>query len=151
MFVRGFAILRPDEILDFASRLQQERGLIKCLKRQRNTGIHCIRKIKIDGVLLKVLRGLRRNLTLSVDPETGEYTRLTRFHPGADTAPFGGKSHQYPEEIFIVSGRLYDQAFDIWLEMGHYASRPPGQIHGPFRTDAGCVVLEISFPGKVNE
>lgn len=97
------------------------------------------------------LEGIAEELTLSVDPETGEYTRLTRFHPGADTAPFGGKSHQYPEEIFIVSGRLYDQAFDIWLEMGHYASRPPGQIHGPFRTDAGCVVLEISFPGKVNE
>jgi hypothetical protein len=39
------------------------------------------------------LEGMAEELTLSVDPETGEYTRLTRFHPGADTAPFGGKSH----------------------------------------------------------
>lgn len=86
--------------------------------------------------------------TLSIDPDTGEYTRLTRFHPGADTTAFGGKSHEYPEEIFIVSGRLYDQAFDMWLESGHYASRPPGEVHGPFKTDVGCVVLEMSFPNR---
>jgi hypothetical protein len=97
----------------------------------------------IDG-----LEGIAEELTLSLDPLTGEYTRLTRFFPGADTASFGGKSHQYPEEIFIVSGRLYDKAFDIWLETGHYASRPPGELHGPFNTDNGCVVLEISFPNK---
>jgi hypothetical protein len=36
-------------------------------------------------------------LTLSIDPATGEYTRLTRFLPGADTSAFGGKSHAYPE------------------------------------------------------
>jgi hypothetical protein len=98
----------------------------------------------IDG-----LQGMAEELTLSIDAETGEYTRLTRFHPGADTAPWGGKSHPYPEEVFIVSGRLYDHAFDMWLETGHYASRPPGEIHGPFRTDAGCVVLELSFPSRV--
>lgn len=87
-------------------------------------------------------------LTLSIDVQTGEYTRLTRLHPGADTTSFGAKSHNYPEEIYIVSGRLYDQAFDMWLETGHYASRPPGEIHGPFKTDIGCVVLEMSFPNK---
>ena len=90
-------------------------------------------------------------LTLSIDTTTGEYTRLTRFHAGADTTPFGSKSHDYPEEIFIISGRLYDQAFDMWLEAGHYASRPPGEIHGPFRTEEGCVVLEVSFPNKTHE
>jgi len=94
------------------------------------------------------LEGMAQELTLSLDPQTGEYTRLTRFSPGADTTPFGGKSHEYPEEIFIVSGRLYDQAFDLWLETGHYASRPPGEVHGPFKTDIGCVVLEISFPNQ---
>lgn len=94
------------------------------------------------------LEGMADELTLSVDNETGEYTRLTRFHAGADTSEFGGKSHAYPEEVFIVSGRLYDQAFDMWLEAGHYASRPPGELHGPFKTDVGCVVLELSFPGR---
>ncbi len=97
------------------------------------------------------LEDIAEELTLSIDEATGEYTRLTRFYPGADTTPFGGKSHEYPEEIFIVSGRLYDQAFDLWLETGHYASRPPGEVHGPFKTELGCVVLEVSFPNKVNE
>lgn len=97
------------------------------------------------------LENIAEELTLSIDSSTGEYTRLTRFHAGADTTPFGGKSHEYPEEIFIVSGRLYDQAFDMWLETGHYASRPPGEIHGPFKTEEGCVVLEVSFPNKINE
>jgi len=100
----------------------------------------------IDG-----LEGAAEELTLSIDDKTGEYTRLTRFQPGADTTPFGGKSHEYPEEIFIVSGRLYDKAFDMWLETGHYASRPPGEVHGPFTTEEGCVVLEISFPNKAGE
>jgi hypothetical protein len=98
---------------------------------------------------IKGLEGIAEELTLSIDPVTGEYTRLTRFLAGADTTPFGGKRHTYPEEVFVVSGRLYDQAFDIWLEAGHYASRPPGEIHGPFKTDIGCVVLEVSFPNRV--
>lgn len=94
------------------------------------------------------LDGAAEELTLSLDPQTGEYTRLTPFHPGADTSAFGAKSHPYPEEIFVVSGRLYDRAFDLWLTPGHYASRPPGEVHGPFRTDEGCVVLEVSFPNR---
>jgi len=94
------------------------------------------------------LEGIAEELTLSIDEETGEYTRLTRFHPGADTSAFGSKSHAYPEEVVILTGRLYDQAFNTWLETGHYSSRPPGETHGPFRTDVGCVVLELSFPNR---
>lgn len=94
------------------------------------------------------MQGIVEELTLSIDPVTGEYTRLTRFLPGANTQAFGAKSHHYPEEIFIVSGRLYDAAFDMWLETGHYASRPPGEMHGPFKTIEGCIVLEVSFPNK---
>lgn len=97
---------------------------------------------------IKGLEGMAEELTLSLDRETGEYTRLTRFFPGTDTTAFSGKTHPYPEEVFIVSGHLYDAAFDLWLEAGHYASRPPGERHGPFKTDTGCVVLEISFPNR---
>jgi ChrR-like protein with cupin domain len=97
---------------------------------------------------VKGLEGTAEELTLSIDENTGEYTRLTRFSPGTDTTLFGGRSHDYPEEVFIVSGRLFDQAFSMWLEAGHYASRPPGEIHGPFKTDIGCVVLELSFPNR---
>jgi len=100
---------------------------------------------------IKGLEGMVEELTLSIDQDTGEYTRLTRFLPGADTSPFGEKAHPYPEEVFVVSGCLHDQAFDFWLEAGHYASRPPGELHGPFRTDVGCVVLEVSFPNRVSD
>lgn len=94
---------------------------------------------------------MAEELTLSIGPDTGEYTRLTRFHPGMDTTEFGAKPHPYPEEVFIASGRLFDKAFGLWLEPGHYASRPPGEAHGPFRTDAGCVVLETSFPNRTHQ
>lgn len=92
--------------------------------------------------------GELEQLTLSMDPVSGDYTRLTRFKAGADTSMFGGKSHAYPEEIYIISGRLFDAAFDVWLEAGDYASRPPGEVHGPFICEQECVVLEISFPSQ---
>lgn len=92
--------------------------------------------------------GELEQLTLSMDDATGDYTRLTRFKAGADTSAFGSKYHDYPEEIFIISGRLFDVAFDMWLEAGYYASRPPGEVHGPFICDQECLVLEISFPSQ---
>ncbi|WP_298772395.1 cupin domain-containing protein [uncultured Shewanella sp.] len=97
----------------------------------------------IDGT-----NGMLEELTLAMDLNTGDYTRLTRFKKGADTKSFGGKSHEYPEEIYIVSGRLYDEAFDVWLEAGHFASRPPGEIHGPFVCEEECLVLEVSYPSQ---
>ncbi|WP_340315994.1 hypothetical protein [Rhizorhabdus argentea] len=92
---------------------------------------------------------MAEELLLNEDPETLEYTKLTRFHAGADTSHIGVKKHGYAEEIFVVSGRLYDAAFDLWLEQGHYASRRAYEEHGPFRTDVGAVVLEVSFPKRL--
>ncbi len=93
--------------------------------------------------------GALEQLTLAADDVTGDYTRLTRFSAGADTKKHGGKSHDYPEEIYVISGRLYDEAFNMWLEAGHYTSRPPGEVHGPFRCEEECLVLEISYPSQV--
>ncbi len=92
--------------------------------------------------------GMLEQLTLAMDGVTGDYTRLTRFKAGADTKKFGSKSHDYPEEIYIISGRIYDEAFDIWLEAGHFASRPPGEVHGPFICEEECLVLEVSHPSQ---
>jgi hypothetical protein len=92
--------------------------------------------------------GMLEQLTLALDEESGDYTRLTRFKAGADTKKFGVKSHDYPEENYIISGRLYDEAFDMWLESGHYASRPPGEVHGPFICEEECLVLEIYHPSQ---
>ncbi len=93
-----------------------------------------------DGNLLQ--------LTIAEDPDSGDYTRLTKFKSGYSTGFFGAKSHEYPEEIFVISGRLYDKAFDLWLEPGFYASRPPGEVHGPFIADGEVVILEISYPSQ---
>jgi len=93
--------------------------------------------------------GLVEQLLLAIDEATGDFTRLTRFKAGADTTDFGPQVHDFPEEIFIVSGRLYDQACDRWLEAGDYASRPPGEVHGPFRAETEVVVLDLSYPGAV--
>jgi len=92
--------------------------------------------------------GMPEQLTLAMDDVTGDYTRLTRFQTGADTKKFGAKSHDYPEEIYIISGRLYDEAFGMWLEAGHFASRPPGEVHGPFICEEECLVLEVSHPSQ---
>lgn len=91
--------------------------------------------------------GKLSQLTLAIDSKTGNYTRLTRIEAGANTQDVGAKSHEYPEEIYIISGRLYDEAVGIWLEAGHYASRPPGEVHGPFICEVQTLVLEISCPG----
>ncbi|MGD8317998.1 MAG: cupin domain-containing protein, partial [Myxococcales bacterium] len=94
------------------------------------------------------LEGMADELTLAIDEQNGDYTRLTRFAPGTDTSAFGSKSHDYPEEVFIIEGSLYDAAFGRWLRKGDYASRPPGEAHGPFRTEEGCLVLEMSYPSQ---
>ena len=95
--------------------------------------------------------GMLEELTLAIDEKTGDYTRLTRFKTGADTTKFGGKSHPYPEEIYIISGKLYDVAFEQWLIAGDFASRPSGEVHGPFICEEECLVLEISYPSQSNE
>ena len=95
------------------------------------------------------MAGMAEELVLSVDPETEEYTKLTRCLPGCDTAALGPKRHPYPEEIFVVSGRIHDATFDRWLVPGDYISRGPFEVHGPFRTEEGAIVLEVSFPQRV--
>jgi hypothetical protein len=92
------------------------------------------------------LEGVAEAVTLAVDPDSGDYSRLTRFLPGADTTRSGPQVHDYPEEVLVLEGSLYDAAFDRWLTVGDYASRPPGEVHGPFRTESGCVVFEVSYP-----
>ncbi len=87
-------------------------------------------------------------LTIAEDHDSGDYTRLTKFKSGYSTEAFGAKRHEYPEEIFVVSGRLYDKAFDQWLEPGYYASRPPHEVHGPFIADGEVIILEVSYPSQ---
>jgi hypothetical protein len=65
---------------------------------------------------LQGLEGQVEEVIFSHDNASSEFTRLIRFHPGADTRAFGATVHDDHEEILIVSGRLWDAAVAIWLE-----------------------------------
>lgn len=77
--------------------------------------------------------------TLSSDPTTGDATVLLTHSPGSTWgAPVC--SHAYWEEVYLISGRLYDTTLQQWFEAGDYCCRPPGMLHGPFIADSeqGC-------------
>ncbi len=96
-----------------------------------------------DGVQQKILSG-----ALDESAKTGTRTRLLRFIPGAfTTAPF---VHDYWEEVCLISGDLTvgndaqgngGESFQPFT----YAVRPPGVSHGPFKSEAGCVLLEMHY------
>jgi hypothetical protein len=78
----------------------------------------------------------------------GSRTRLLRFEPGVfTTKPF---VHDHWEEVYLISGDL-TVGNDERGEGGEkflpdtYACRPPGAPHGPFRSDAGCMLFEIHY------
>jgi len=78
------------------------------------------------GIEEKIIAG-----ALDEKAKRGNRTRLLRFAPGVyTTAPFvhdrGGKG-----------GRKF---------AGYtYAVRPPGAVHGPFKSETGCLLLETHF------
>ena len=96
-----------------------------------------------DGIQQKILAG-----ALDEAGRRGTRTRLLRFDPGVfTTAPF---VHEYWEEVYLVSGDL-TVGNDAEGNGGEsfaaptYACRPPGAFHGPFRSDGGCLLLEIHY------
>jgi hypothetical protein len=88
------------------------------------------------GIEQKILDG-----KLDEAGKRGSRTRLLRFQPGAfTTEPF---VHEYWEEVFQLEGTL-----TVGGETFHpytYAARPPHTPHGPFRSDKGCLLLEIHY------
>jgi len=80
--------------------------------------------------------------------KSGSRTRLLRFDPGCyTTAPF---VHDHWEEVYLLSGDL-TVGNDAQGKGGEkflsptYACRPPGAYHGPFKSDAGCMLYEIHY------
>lgn len=82
---------------------------------------------------------------LSHDPVSGDYTRLLRFEPGADSSPNGVQVHDFWEEVFIVEGDLTDLRLETTFTAGMYASRPPGMHHGPWRSEEGVLMFETRY------
>jgi hypothetical protein len=96
-----------------------------------------------DGIQQMILAG-----ALDEAARRGTRTRLLRFAPGVfTTEPF---VHEYWEEVFLVSGDLTvgndsdgngGEPFTPYT----YACRPPGAAHGPFKSEGGCLLLEVHY------
>jgi len=95
------------------------------------------------GIEQKILAG-----TLDEERRSGSRTRLLRFAPEVfTTAPF---VHEYWEEVYLIEGDLTvgndaeGKGGESFLP-GTYACRPPGAVHGPFKSNRGCLLLEIHY------
>lgn len=96
-----------------------------------------------SGIQQKILSG-----SLDEKNKHGSRTRILRFEAGVfTTKPF---VHDYWEEVFLFSGDLTvgndekgegGEAFQPFT----YAVRPPGAFHGPFKSETGCMLLEIHY------
>lgn len=78
---------------------------------------------------------------LAVDPDTGDRTVLQRYAPGVDGSAGTTITHEYWEEVVILDGQLTDVGLGETYVSGMYACRPPGMPHGPYRSDAGCLMV----------
>ncbi len=72
-------------------------------------------------------------------------TRLAQREPGLDTTEAGIIRHDYVEEVYLLEGDLTDLSLGRTFHAGEYACRPIGMPHGPYRTEAGCTMLEIRY------
>ncbi len=93
--------------------------------------------------------GRLEELILSCDPETGDYTRLLRFPPGADTTPNGTLTHDFWEEVWIIEGSIHDLRLGQTFTKGMYACRPPGMEHGPWTSADGALTFEIRYTRRL--
>ena len=95
------------------------------------------------GIEEKILSGI-----LYEESERGHRTRLLRFQPGAFTEkPF---NHKYWEEVYLLSGDLIvgsnsEGNSGKCFISPTYACRPPNTNHGPFKSEQGCLLLEVHY------
>lgn len=95
------------------------------------------------GIEQKILSGALDEIN-----KRGSRTRLLRFQPGVfTTAPF---VHDYWEEVYQLSGDLTvgndaNGKGGVAFQPNTYACRPPGALHGPFKSEKGCTLLEIHY------
>jgi hypothetical protein len=95
------------------------------------------------GIQQKIISG-----ELDEQAKRGSRTRFLRFDPGVfTTKPF---VHEYWEEVYLLSGHLTvgnDEHGQngVSFEPNTYACRPPGVFHGPFKSETGCLLLEIHY------
>ncbi len=86
--------------------------------------------------------GIKEKL-LASDPLTGTYSRLVIFEPGFKFSR--ALNHPFWEELFLMEGHMVDHGTNTLYTKGGYALRPAGIDHGPFGTEIGCTLLEITW------
>ena len=80
---------------------------------------------------------------LARDSDGVGLTRMLRWDAGFEsTEP---AVHDYVEEVYILSGAMHDTTLDEIFASGDYACRPPGVVHGPWTSSAGCEMLEVRY------
>ncbi len=92
----------------------------------------------------KIAEGIYEKV-LSKDDETGAYTRLLKFEPGAELP--NRLVHDFFEEVYIVKGALVDKHLNKTFTEGMYAFRNPGMEHGPYVSPTGCITFEVRYYG----
>lgn len=102
----------------------------------------------VDTVEFTPCAGVVSGLTERILASEGDdvATRILRFEPGTDTTPNGVQVHEFWEEVYILSGEFTDLRLGETFGAGHFACRPPGMEHGPWRAgDDGCVTFEVRY------
>jgi hypothetical protein len=95
------------------------------------------------GFWQKILAG-----ELDEGKRTGSRTRLLRLDPGVySEAPF---VHDYWEEVYLAEGDLIvgndaEGRGGVQFHPSTYACRPPGVFHGPFKSETGCLLVELHY------
>ena len=80
---------------------------------------------------------------LSLDEESGSYTRMLKLEPGARIRTL--LSHDFWEEVYIIQGSLVDTRKKKTFTKGMYGCRPPGMKHGPYVAPRGCLTIEVRY------
>jgi hypothetical protein len=98
---------------------------------------------EIEDIPWEPIQGLEGifEKTLCMDPETGSHTRLVKGEPGFENP--NTLEHDFWEETYLLEGSCWHG--DKLQRPGAYYCRPPGTVHGPFRTDEGYIILEHRY------
>lgn len=96
-----------------------------------------------SGITQKVISG-----ALDEENRRGSRTRLLKVEAGVSTSrPF---EHEYWEELYVLSGEMTvgvnaQGQGGARFPPNTYACHPPHTPHGPFKSETGCILLEIHY------
>lgn len=79
--------------------------------------------------------GVERRMLDRQGGELAKATSIVRYQAGAR---FPSHTHEFGEEIFVLSGKFSDETGDY--PTGTYIMNPPGSSHAPF-SEHGCTLL----------